>query len=92
VGAATTSANGTVVTGLYGTLTLGADGSYRYVVDDANAQVEALRSASDTLVDTFTYRMTDASGATATTTLKVTIQAPTTRLRRRTITTWQRNR
>ncbi|MGE4408376.1 beta strand repeat-containing protein, partial [Pseudomonas sp.] len=74
VGAATTSANGTVVTGLYGTLTLGADGSYRYVVDDANAQVEALRSASDTLVDTFTYRMTDASGATATTTLKVTIQ------------------
>ncbi|WP_395764323.1 VCBS domain-containing protein [Stutzerimonas balearica] len=74
VGAATTSANGTVVTGLYGTLTLGADGSYRYVVDDANPQVEALRSASDTLLDTFTYRMTDASGATATTTLKVTIQ------------------
>ncbi|MBS4149918.1 VCBS domain-containing protein [Pseudomonadota bacterium DY0742] len=74
VGAATTSANGTVVTGLYGTLTLGADGSYRYVVDDANPQVEALRSVSDTLVDTFTYRMTDASGATATTTLKVTIQ------------------
>ncbi|MCI0915925.1 VCBS domain-containing protein [Pseudomonas stutzeri] len=74
VSAATTSANGTQVTGLYGTLTLGADGSYRYVVNDANAQVEALRSASDTLVDTFTYRMTDASGATATTTLSVTIR------------------
>ena len=74
VSATTTSANGTVVTGLYGTLTLGADGSYRYVVNDANAQVQALRSASDTLVDTFTYRMTDASGATATTTLSVTIQ------------------
>ena len=71
---ATTSANGAVVTGLYGTLTLGADGSYRYVVNDANAQVQALRTASDTLVDTFTYRMTDASGATSTTTLSVTIQ------------------
>ncbi len=74
VSSATTSANGTQVTGQYGTLTLGADGSYRYVVNDANAQVQALRSASDTLVDTFTYRMTDASGATATTTLSVTIQ------------------
>ncbi|MHA6640168.1 VCBS domain-containing protein [Stutzerimonas frequens] len=74
VTAATTSANGAVVTGLYGTLTLGADGSYRYVVNDTNAQVQALRTASDTLVDTFTYRMTDASGATSTTTLSVTIQ------------------
>ncbi|SDK69957.1 VCBS domain-containing protein [Pseudomonas indica] len=74
VNTATTSANGTVVVGLYGTLTLGADGSYRYVVNDANPQVEALRSASDTLVDTFTYRMTDASGMTSTTTLKVTIR------------------
>jgi VCBS repeat-containing protein len=71
---ATTSANGAVVTGLYGTLTLGADGSYRYVVNDTNAQVQALRTASDTLVDTFTYRMTDASGAASTTTLSVTIQ------------------
>ena len=74
VGGATTSANGTQVTGQYGTLTLGADGSYRYVVNDSSAQVQALRSASDTLVDTFTYRMTDASGAMATTTLSVTIQ------------------
>ena len=74
VTAATTSADGVPVTGLYGTLTLGADGSYRYVVNDANPQVQALRVASDTLVDTFTYRMTDASGATSTTTLSVTIQ------------------
>ena len=74
VTAATTSADGVPVTGLYGTLTLGADGSYRYVVNDANPQVQALRVASDALVDTFTYRMTDASGATSTTTLSVTIQ------------------
>ncbi|MGE4404512.1 Ig-like domain-containing protein [Pseudomonas sp.] len=74
VGAATTADNGTVVVGLYGTLTIGADGSYLYLVNDANPQVEALRSVSDTLVDTFTYRMTDAAGATAITTLSVTIR------------------
>ncbi|MCQ4296031.1 VCBS domain-containing protein [Pseudomonas stutzeri] len=74
VTAATTSANGAVVTGIYGTLTLGADGSYLYVVNDTNPQVQALRTASETLVDTFTYRMTDTSGATSTTTLSVTIQ------------------
>ncbi len=74
VDAATTSGNGTVVVGLYGTLTIGADGSYLYVVNDANPQVEALRNASDTLVDGFTYRMADASGATAITTLSVTIR------------------
>lgn len=74
VSGSTNSANGTVVVGLYGALTLGADGSYRYVVNDANPQVEALRSASDTLIDSFTYRMTEASGATATTILSVTIQ------------------
>jgi VCBS repeat-containing protein len=74
VGGATTSANGTAVVGLYGTLALGADGSYRYVVNDSNPQVEALRSASDTLTDTFTYRMADATGAVATTTLSVTIR------------------
>ena len=74
VNALTSSANGTVVVGLFGTLTLGADGSYRYVVNDANPQIEALRSASDTLVDSFTYSMADTAGATATTTLNVTIR------------------
>ncbi|MCQ4316480.1 tandem-95 repeat protein [Stutzerimonas zhaodongensis] len=75
VAASTTSlAGGTVVVGRFGTLTLGADGSYRYVVNDANPQVDALRSTSDTLVDTFTYSMADASGKTATTTLSVTIR------------------
>ena len=32
----TNSTNGTVVVGTYGTLTIGADGTYRYVVDNAN--------------------------------------------------------
>ncbi|WP_299181080.1 retention module-containing protein, partial [uncultured Neptuniibacter sp.] len=38
VAANTTSADGTVVTGLYGTLTIGADGSYSYILNDAAIQ------------------------------------------------------
>ncbi|MFM5093897.1 VCBS domain-containing protein [Aeromonas rivipollensis] len=53
-----TSANGAVIVGLYGTLTLGADGSYRYLVDNSNAAVQALRQG-DTLTETFSYRVTD---------------------------------
>ncbi|CAL95173.1 VCBS domain-containing protein [Azoarcus olearius] len=74
VNATTTSANGTAVQGQYGTLTLGADGSYRYVVDNGNAAVEALRSSSNTLTESFTYTMADGAGGTATTTLTVTIR------------------
>ncbi|TNI63502.1 adhesin [Aeromonas media] len=55
---ASTSANGAVIVGRYGTLTLGADGSYRYVVDNGNATVQALRQG-DTLTETFSYRVTD---------------------------------
>ncbi|MGY4025971.1 VCBS domain-containing protein [Aeromonas rivuli] len=58
VPADSTSANGAVIIGLYGTLTLGADGSYRYVIDNSNATVQALR-AGDTLTETFSYRATD---------------------------------
>ncbi|MCS3458284.1 VCBS domain-containing protein [Aeromonas sp. BIGb0445] len=58
VPAGSTSANGAVIIGLYGTLTLGADGSYRYVIDNSNATVQALR-AGDTLTETFSYRATD---------------------------------
>ncbi|MFG0834860.1 DUF4347 domain-containing protein, partial [Aeromonas bivalvium] len=53
-----TSANGAVIVGLYGSLTLGADGSYRYVIDNNNAAVQALRQG-DTLTETFSYRVTD---------------------------------
>ncbi|WP_052448056.1 DUF4347 domain-containing protein, partial [Aeromonas bivalvium] len=53
-----TSANGAVIVGLYGCLTLGGDGSYRYVIDNNNAAVQALRQG-DTLTETFSYRVTD---------------------------------
>ncbi|MGA8955018.1 MAG: VCBS domain-containing protein, partial [Pseudolabrys sp.] len=42
VNAETTSVNGTVIHGLYGTLTIGADGSFSYVVNNNNAAVQAL--------------------------------------------------
>ncbi len=63
---------GTAVTGTYGTLTLSADGSYRYVPSATNAELRAL-VPGETRTDTFTYTLTDGDGSTATTTLTITI-------------------
>ncbi|WP_374343912.1 Ig-like domain-containing protein [Azonexus sp.] len=68
-----TSADGTQVVGLYGTLTIGADGSYHYVVDDNNPSVQALRLSGQTLSDTFAYRVGDDGGNSAVTTLTIVI-------------------
>lgn len=73
VGVATGSV-GAVVSGTYGSVTIQADGSYVYNVDNSNAAVEALRTASDTLQDTFTYTIRDAAGAESTAQLIITIQ------------------
>ena len=54
-----TSGNGTAITGTYGTLTIGADGTYTYVVDNNNAAVQALRIGANTLSETFTYQIAD---------------------------------
>ncbi|WP_323908831.1 VCBS domain-containing protein [Aeromonas caviae] len=69
---ASTSANGAVIVGLYGTLTLGADGSYRYVVNNSNATVQALRQG-DTLTETFSYRVVDLGDLNDIATLVITI-------------------
>jgi VCBS repeat-containing protein len=63
---------GQVVTGTYGTVTLYADGSYTYDLDNTNGDVQAL-AVGETLTDTFTYTITDSQGGTSTTTLTVTI-------------------
>ena len=71
----TAVAGGTVGTPLvstYGTLTLGADGSYSYVLNNANTAVQGL-SAGQTLTETFTYTITDVDGDPSTTTLTITI-------------------
>ncbi|BBH45644.1 VCBS domain-containing protein [Pseudomonas sp. KU43P] len=57
----------------FGNLTINADGSYRYVVDNSNAAVQAL-SPGDTLVEQFTYQMVDAGGLSSVTVLVITIQ------------------
>ena len=68
----TTSANGAVIHGKYGTLTIGANGSYNYVVDSSNHAVQAL-GEGETLVDNaFTYTVTDGA-TTETATLIITV-------------------
>ncbi|PUE38837.1 VCBS domain-containing protein, partial [Limnohabitans sp. 2KL-51] len=64
---------GTSIVGQYGTLVMGADGSYIYTVNNSNATVQALRTTANTLTDVFTYTAADASG-TKTANLVVTVQ------------------
>ena len=61
------NSSGTSVTGTYGTLTIGADGSYTYVADQAAA--DAL-DAGDSANDVFVYTLSD---GTATTTANIVI-------------------
>ncbi|MBO1112809.1 VCBS domain-containing protein [Bordetella petrii] len=60
-------------TGQYGRLVLTAGGAYEYIVDNNNPQVQALRTAGETLTEVFTYTMRDAAGVTAQARLVVTI-------------------
>ena len=69
VSSGTTYSNGTSVTGTYGTLTIGADGSYTYIADQSAADD---LDASDTATDVFTYTLSDGS-ATDTATLTITV-------------------
>ncbi|MFN9988050.1 MAG: DUF4347 domain-containing protein, partial [Pirellula sp.] len=73
VGSASTNV-GSNVTGTYGTINIAANGAYTYTVDNNNATVQALRTTSNTLADTFTYTMRDTLGLTSTTQITVTIQ------------------
>ena len=63
---------GSGIAGLYGTLTLNANGSYSYLVDNANPTVNAL-PAGGSLNDVFTYQLTDADGSQTTATLTIAI-------------------
>ncbi|WP_445400288.1 beta strand repeat-containing protein [Zobellella sp. An-6] len=64
---------GAALAGQYGSLTLNADGTYNYVIDESNAAVQALRQSGQTLSESFTYTVTDADGLTDTATLTITI-------------------
>ncbi len=64
---------GTPISGLYGTLTLNADGGYSYAADNSNPAVNALQAGDPALSDVFTYQITDADGDTVTATLIIAI-------------------
>ena len=59
------------IAGTYGTITIGADGSYKYVVAD-NSTMDAL-DAGDIVTDVFTYTVSDGNGGTDTATITITI-------------------
>ena len=71
-GSLVTDASPAIITGEYGTLTLNADGSYSYAVDNANPDVQAL-AAGETLNETFTYTVDDGEGGSDSADLTVTI-------------------
>jgi len=71
VAASTTSANGLTITGKFGSLKLGADGSYVYTVNNSNPTVQALNSGG-ALTDLFFYRAANGSGSDVST-LAITI-------------------
>ncbi len=69
-----TGSVGAAVTGSFGSITIAADGSYTYTVNNNNASVQALRTTANTLADVFTYTQTSSGGQTATTQITITIQ------------------
>ncbi len=70
VSESTTFANGTTIVGTYGTLTIGANGSYTYIADQDAADSIADGSSE---TDVFTYTVSDGNGGTDTATLTITI-------------------
>lgn len=60
------------VTGTYGTLTINADGTYNYVLNNDNQDVNALTDGQ-TLADTFNYIASDGSAQSSSATLDITI-------------------
>ena len=56
---------GTAVAGTYGTIYLRADGNWYYVLDDANADINALPAGASSLVDVFNVRIQEMADPTA---------------------------
>ncbi len=64
---------GGVTSGTYGTLTLNADGSYRYTLGDTHPDIVAL-GETETLTETFEYTLTDADDDHSIAILTITIR------------------
>ena len=65
---------GSSLAGVYGHLTLNADGSYSYVADNSSA-INSAPSGSH-LLDVFAYTTSDGNGGTAGATLTITLERP----------------
>ncbi len=63
---------GQPLVGSYGTLTLLADGTWSYALNNADPDTNAL-AQGQTATDVFTYTVSDANGATSSTSLTITI-------------------
>ena len=63
---------GAAVTGIYGSVTINANGSYTYSLNNADPDTQAL-AQGQVVTDQFTYQVRDANGATSSTTLTITI-------------------
>ncbi len=62
----------TVVAGAYGSLTIQADGSYSYALDNTRAATQALAQGAS-VPDIFTYRVADAHGLTDLAQITITV-------------------
>ena len=60
------------LSGSYGSLGISSNGVYTYTLDNTNAEVQGLK-ATETLIETFTYTITDDDASTDTADLQVTI-------------------
>ncbi|MCE2596542.1 type I secretion C-terminal target domain-containing protein, partial [Motilimonas cestriensis] len=64
------------IVGSFGSLVLNADGAYEYILNNKNAQVQALNEG-ETLLDSFTYTITDDNGDLSSAVLNITINGVT---------------
>ncbi len=69
----TNPTGGFVATGLYGTLTVQADGTYSYALDNSDPEVQSLIEG-ETIFETFTYTLKDGDGDTDTANLVINIE------------------
>lgn len=63
---------GTVVVGMYGSVTIDSHGNWAYTLDNTNANTNALKQG-EAAQDVFTYTMHDTAGATSSATLTIDI-------------------
>jgi VCBS repeat-containing protein len=69
------SVSGQTIIGTYGTLTLGTDGTYTYVLNPESEAFQAYKDSGLAAKETFTYTLTDGDGDATTATLTVNVAA-----------------